>query len=161
MSKTDLKADSSWLSVPFLKQLDEIKYIHVVRDPIDVIKSFIELDLFNDKNFGTSPYVNLINNYCNLKYDNHIDRVISYYITWFKMIESYDIDKIIINLENVDYNKLSEFLNTSIEPLDKKVNTKTDKKNKTINRDELLKKVKDSVMYSELCEISEKYGYEI
>ena len=24
------------------------------------------------------------------------------------MIESYDIDKIIINLENVDYNKLSE-----------------------------------------------------
>ena len=60
MYNTDLNADSSWLSVPFIDEItklnDCIKFIHVVRDPIKVIKSFIELDLFNDNNFSSSPY---------------------------------------------------------------------------------------------------------
>ena len=165
MYNTDLNADSSWLSVPFIDEItklnDCIKFIHVVRDPIKVIKSFIELDLFNDNNFSSSPYVTLINHYSNLDYTSQIDRVISYYVTWFKKIEGSDINKIVINLENIDYGNLSNFLGVTINPLNEKVNTKVGKKSKIIIESELIKEVKDSPLYSELYEISKKYGYEI
>ena len=159
LKTTTLKADSSWLSVPHIKEINkDIKYIHIIRNPIDVIKSFIELNLFCDE---SSPYIKFIGKYCDLNYNQPIDKVISYYVKWFKMIESNDINKLSINLENIDYEKLSIFVGKELIELEEKVNTKTDSKIFLANREEIHNRIKKSSLYNELKELSKRYGYEI
>ena len=106
------KGDSSWLAVPYISEIRKdypnVKFIHITRNPIDVVKSFLELDLFNQKNIYTSEYVKLIGNHVDLANKSQIERAISYYIDWFNLIDSFKIeDKVVINLESIDYDLLS------------------------------------------------------
>jgi len=162
---TNLKSESSWLSVPFIPIIkgynENIKFIHIVRNPVNVIKSWVELGVFSDDNMETSPYVQLIKEHVDLNYESSVEKSMSYYIGWIKMIEGYNLNRLIVNLEDINYDSLSKFLGKKIKPLNKKVNTKKEEKVIKIDNDTLINDIKNSELYSELKRISKKYGYNI
>tara|TARA_Y100000389_G_C17447098_1_gene512307 strand:- start:1272 stop:1907 length:636 start_codon:yes stop_codon:yes gene_type:complete len=162
---TNLKSESSWLSVPFITTIkgynENIKFIHIVRNPINVIKSWVELDVFSDENIKNSEYVQLIKKYVDLNYESSVEKTMSYYIGWIKMIEGYNLNRLILNLEDINYDSLSKFLGKKIKPLDKKVNTKKEEKVIKIDNETLINDIKNSKLYNELKGISKKYGYDI
>ena len=164
--KLNYKGDSSWLAVPFIPQIlsinPETTFIHIVRNPIDVIKSFLELDFFNDINLRNSPYVRLISDNINLKGKTQLERAIAYYIGWFEMIESNNIkNKIFLQLENIDYDLLSSTLGVEIKPMNKVINDKKNKKRITLNRKDVKQQIENSSRFLELKEIVKKYNYEL
>jgi hypothetical protein len=166
IKRTHYKGDSSWLAVPHISKIYKInpntKFIHIVRNPVDVVKSFLELDLFNDANLNTSPYVKLIGKHVDLKGKSQIERAISYYIGWFKLIDTHNINnKVVLNLENLNYDLLSTTLGHKVTPMNKVVNDKKNKKIKTLKRVDVEKEIKDSPQFLELHKLAKKYGYEL
>ncbi len=162
---TQLKAESSWLAVPFLedigKHYPDIRYILIVRHPVNVIKSFVELDFFKDTNMGgalqlvkrTIPGIDKL---------NPVESSMKYYIEWHKMISRFlrTTNHTVIHLENIEYFKLRLFLKKPfIKKLDEVVNTKP--KTNTISKGDLIKKIHESDMYTDFRQRAESYGYNV
>jgi PP-loop superfamily ATP-utilizing enzyme len=87
-----------------------------------------------------------------------------YYIKWYDMIEGQTIQKpkIILDIDSLDIDRLSNFLNIkTIKKLDKKINTKDISKKIIIDIDTIKRKIKESENYVSFVEKSEKYGFYI
>ena len=167
ISETRLKAESSWLSVPFLHEISEeypdISYIFIVRDPVKVIKSFIEIDFFNENNTGGA--FQLVKNVMpRVEKLDPVEASISYYVTWHNMIASFLFYKnpryITLQLEDINYTKLSLYLR---KPFLKKLNERVNLKEKTkkISKSSLMRYIKKHDKFSELRSIASKYGYSL
>lgn len=165
MCNSKYEADSSWLAVPFIQSIIEtnpdIKFIHITRHPVDVIKSFVELDLFNPKN-EKSHYVKLIKKYSRSVNDTQVEHAIAYYIDWLNMIDDARlVNRLTIKLEEVDFKGLSEFIGKEISDFNTVVNSKASRKINKVDKSQLLNQIKNSERYSELKEVGKRYGYEI
>ena len=94
--ESDIVADSSYMAAPFLEKFPDTKVIHIVRNPMMVVKSFLGFGYF------TQPFpANPINNGDHIKYEEfmyshlpelteempQIDRACLYWANWNELIE--------------------------------------------------------------------------
>jgi hypothetical protein len=100
-----IKADSTYMAAPFLNSdlLEDTIIIHLVRDPLKVISSFVKnLKYFHDLNTDWEKF--MCQHLPSIKhYEEPIKRACEYYIQWNKMIAPYA--KIRHNIED-DFNDL-------------------------------------------------------
>jgi len=152
-----LPAESSWMVVPFLDDILEaepnIKLLHITRHPVKVIKSFLDLGILNHKN--NPLYVQVIGPYVTGNTD--IELLVSYYITWYKFLEQYD--RLILDIDNFDYSKFSEFIGRTAIQDDSVVNRKSNQKARKRDEADVLNDITMSCRYEELQKICEKYGF--
>lgn len=158
----EIVADASYMSAPFLNEeiLKDTKIIHLIRDPIKVINSFIAGKYF-DKKWPkiTVPFQNFIKEHIPDLYDNDLNktnRSALFYLKWNEIIENKIQNKnfIVHKIENHD-KKLLEFLdlkNAQETNINKKINSWTNKINLSMNNFE--PEIKKS-----LIEFSIKYRY--
>ena len=104
IEKTVLNAESSWLVAPHLKELKEaqpnVRIIHLIRTPISVIKSFIDIGhdtsgIWRQRNLDIVPFIPIKDS------DNDVDIFSQYYISWYNYIKPYA--DIVLNIDNFDY----------------------------------------------------------
>jgi len=152
-------ADSSWLVAPFINDIQtiypHIKIIHVVRNPLKVIRSFLELGFFRVTYKEYKPYQDIINEYIN-NY-SEVEACIDYILEWYSFLEN--VNKVVVNIDNIDYNKLSEFTGTHFEELEEIVNQKTSAKIQFFSDFQVIKLVKRSPRYGDINRLIEKYGF--
>lgn len=113
LDKSKYQAESSYLMAPFLehKMFDNIKIIHLYRDPIKVIDSFVyKFNYF--KEMGRDWYEVFMRMHLPyLKQPNTpINRAAYYWYSWNKMILDSSRVALRVNIEDVDLKKICEFL---------------------------------------------------
>lgn len=134
-------AESSYMAAPYLMlhELKDVKIIHIVRNPIKVISSFIKsLNYFKESNPTNDWEIKIYNNLPELKnIPTQIERACYYYCNWNDLIKNNSKNNkyILCKLENIDKNE--KFYNF-IEKEKKEI--QISKKTNTINeRNENLK----------------------
>lgn len=112
-----VKAESSYMAAPFLteKFLKSTKIIHLVRNPLNVLSSFLyDVKFFDYEENNMDKYKNFV-----LKYlpeitsiENHVERACYYYICWNQMIEKSKYTKkyLLHKVENQCNDELCDFL---------------------------------------------------
>ena len=89
----DMIAEASYMAAPFLdkKELSHIKIIHVVRNPLQVISSYVsDIHFFGNCLLpGFPPYIKFVLNHCPEinNYETEIEKACCYYVLWNEMIE--------------------------------------------------------------------------
>ena len=172
-------ADSSYLAAPFLNDPKFINcsVIHVIRNPVDVISSFM-LDFkyfqkqFYAPNIKTSTiydvrgYHNFIWKYLpDLSFiENQLDRAAWFYIRWNEMIESYCKDRnyLRVNIENLDKRQICQFVSGNFDKIPNSFNDKKSNTNKKSRFSVDLKRgIKVKLIRDALIEKAYQYGYDI
>lgn len=112
-----IEADSSYMAAPFLDLFPEAAVIHSVREPMEVINSFLEgFGYFKDsclnnpfeKNYHEFIYKHVPRV---LEYRSQLDRAAAYYIEWNAMIERKAKGRYFrFNLNRPRFDRLFEFL---------------------------------------------------
>ena len=91
MAESDLDADSSWLAVPFLDELDNnVTIVHLVRHPKPTIDSFRRIGFFNPRMHRQHHhYAHFAQRHLPgaWEYTNTRMRAAHYYYAWNRMIE--------------------------------------------------------------------------
>jgi hypothetical protein len=156
-------ADSSYMAAPYLNMviLNHVKIIHIVRNPIKVISSFLKsLNYFNDSNpnneweqkiFETLPELKKIN--------NPIERACYYYVNWNNLIEkkSNKDNTIICKIENITNNLyFFKFINKEKTEINLPNNVNTI--NKRIE-DFKIKDIPNGSIKKDFLNTINKYGY--
>jgi hypothetical protein len=112
-----LRADSSYMALPYLEtlaSLKDVKVIHVVRNPLKVIASFVKkLDYFTEQSSEINQIYESwmiqqlpqINNYI-----LPLDKIACFYTEWNRRIEALPHQKIFLRIEDKPDDSLFEFL---------------------------------------------------
>ena len=134
MSNTQYAAESSWAAAPYLDQpwIDKkIKIVHLVRNPISVIKSFWDIGFFISERVN-KPLNRLVYQHTTISAETQ-DRLVSsieHYFQWNalikKKLEKIDNPSIVFHLEDLKEHIecLNTFLNTTLTHIDERVNAK-------------------------------------
>lgn len=156
-----IEAESSYMSAPFLQEdfLSNTKIIHLVRNPLKVISSFVlDIKFFSDLN-SEDHYLKFVKSHLPELHDikTEIERACFYYVKWNNIIEDLCQNKkhIIHKLENYSDENLFEFLNK------KNVNIFSDvvnSGNKRTYKIEIVD-IPEGKIKKDFLEIIEKYGY--
>lgn len=158
IEETNLVAESSWMAVPFLhrimKQYPNIKLIQITRDPIKIIKSFKEIGFYT----RSSPWLEIVKK--NVKVDNDIDSTIRYILKWYELIEKHE-NRLILNIDDLDYDALSGYAYKRINLLSTIVNDKIQHKNRIYSYSEIQEMVSKSELYPELSDLAHKYNFTV
>lgn len=104
----DLRAESSYMACPFIKDLNpETQIIHLVRNPFDVVASFVYGLKYFQFNKPSNSYENFIYHHLPVLKENlePIERAVTYYIQWNEMIEFNSFGKKYIKHQVEDGNK--------------------------------------------------------
>lgn len=107
--KTQIVADSSYMAVPHLQDYSNAKVIHVIRNPLKVVRSFYYgMDYFKS-GVANNPWEDYIYKYVpELKKDmSQLERCCLYYVLWNQMVCRKDL---FYHVEE-DVSKVLEFLN--------------------------------------------------
>ena len=105
-------AESSYMAAPYLNlpELKNVKIIHLIRNPLKVISSFVKsLNYFSQNNPTNEWEIKIYNNLRNLRnIHTQIERACFYYCKWNELIEnnSKKHKYIICKLENITNNNL-------------------------------------------------------
>jgi len=159
----DFVAESSYLSAPFIdhESLKDTKVIHIVRNPIRVIPSFVWGFSYFGGTTGT-VYENFIyRTYPELasKELTPIDRASMYYILWNRMIRDKRPDSFLHKVEDPIL-PLLDYLGCP-----DKIDEVCSKKNLNARKRGMagfnLERISSSYVRDELTKISEEYGYPI
>lgn len=157
----DILAESSYMSAPFLSNFDSCQIIHLIRNPIDVVSSFLAFNYFsnsypsNDKNgIGIKVYEEFIYSHIpELKQEmSQVDRACLYWICWNELIE---------NSKKVDYihriedstKGLSNFLNCEGN------HSKVENSFWGSKPNFELSDIENKLIKKRLIELAKKYGY--
>jgi len=109
----EMMAESSFLAAPFLDipELNEVKIIHLVRNPLKVVNSLVkDINFFSEKKemrHWTKLVYSVIPSIRDEK--TEIEKACRYYIEWNKMIERFD-KCLFLRVEDQPNKKLFEFL---------------------------------------------------
>ena len=95
----ELKADCSWLAAPFLHKYPTFTIVHAVREPIKVINSFLNIQIFLDIGKSYKYYTFMSTHLPSLnKQKTNVDKVFCYVIEWTNKILKYkDEDRYIFH----------------------------------------------------------------
>ena len=160
---TTVMADSSYMAAPYLDNplLKDVKIIHLVRNPLKVLSSWVEdIHFFDDEpRNGLEHYRQFIYSHLpQIKYKpTEIERACRYIIEWTKLIENSKRDKIVVKIENWPYKKMLDYLNVPYPenfPKNKKINSW-----KLRTKDIKLKDIPQSETKNEFEHLIEKYNY--
>lgn len=163
-----VEAESSYMGAPFLSSdlFENTKILHVVRDPIKVISSFVEDFHYFFKNSvkrPPNPYMKFIYRWVPDLLDPSLDaytRAALYYVRWNQMIEMNCANK----LDNYYFHKIEDpvepalfFLN--LEPTTTMhSNTKTNTRRRSASKFSL-KMITNESVREELDDMIVRYGY--
>jgi hypothetical protein len=158
LDESKVEAESSYMATPFLDNpiLENTKIIHLVRNPLKVISSFVEdIHFFRGDGTNLNVYRNFIGEFLPeiWSIENEIERACYYYIHWNKMIENSKKEKIFCKLENL--NPLFEIFGKPTSQL--KNSTKNSWKNRQF--DLSLSSIPEGSIKKEFIEIMNKYKY--
>ena len=159
----EIKADSSYMAAPYLnwKELSNIKIIHLYRNPLDVIRSFVhDLDYFsknhpNEKNiYNELGFEQKIWKFLPLlsDIDNQLERACYFYIEWNKLITKNCKNKKVLEIKIEDddkIQKIKKFINIkeNFDYFDDKKENTRNIKNKKIKLKEIPSgKIKDKII---------------
>lgn len=104
-------AESSYMAAPYLmlNELKDIKIIHVIRNPIKVVSSFVKsLNYFSENNPTNAWEINIYNNIPELSnITTQIERACYYYCKWNDLVKinAKNNKYILCKLENIDKNE--------------------------------------------------------
>lgn len=104
-------AESSYMAAPYLilNELKDVKIIHVVRNPLKVISSFVKSLNYFQENSPTNDWeIKIYNNLPDLKnIPTQIERACFYYCNWNDLIKNNAKNNkyILCKLENIDKNE--------------------------------------------------------
>jgi hypothetical protein len=169
-----ITADSSYMAAPYLDwpELKKVKVIHVIRNPLNVIRSFVldfkyfnknmpdKKNIFNELGFEEKiwkilPELSTI--------QNKFERGCYFYIYWNKMIEEKIQNKksIRINIEDKNkVNKIANFINKpEITFMENNTNSFENITKKKPSKEITLDDIPDGEIKNELLKMMEKYGY--
>ena len=135
--------------------MPHLKVIQVVRDPIKTIKSFMDMEFFTSRD-RVAEYVGprkLMTRYIGSGQQD-IEACIDYLVAWYEFLAEIP-EKVVVNVDDMDYNALSELMGRRITPLTKVVNDKSTWKRLDYNPDVLLERVELSPKYLRLKELAE------
>jgi len=158
-------ADSSYMAAPFLEKLDpNVKVIHLIRNPIKVVKSFTG-DLFNYFDENKPSYQEgyehkykfekfIYHHLPELSQDmSQLERTFLYYIRWNKLIEKSNRVNYRHRIEDEDIG-LKFFLNKQKKESHKKIENSISQGFKNIKLSNI-----DSEIKKELFDMMFEYGY--
>ena len=157
----NIVADSSYMAVPYLDLIPETPLIHVVRDPLLVISSFVrDFDYFKSKAPGENDYQKLI--YSTLpdlkSIKNPVERAAYFYVSWNRLIEEQSRDrKLFFKIESDDVKSVADFLNKEVPEgvfNGVEVNSRKTEKNRFSLAD-----IPEGSIKNSLVKMSVKYGY--
>lgn len=156
-------ADSSYMAAPYLNMsiLNDTKIIHLIRNPIKVISSFVKSLNYFKENFPNNSWEEKIFQVLPelKKINNQIERTCYYYTNWNNLIEKKSINnkKIVCKIENIENNiNLFNFIEKE------KVEINLPNNINTINkRDEnlMLKDIPNGTIKKEFIQNLTKYNY--
>lgn len=159
MIQTEYNAESSWLVVPHLSEfyshMPQMKVIHLARNPFNVIKSFVDIGLFEN---SSSVYLKHILRSISSK--NKYAFWAKYYITWHSHIEVWPGSKLFQNFESLDYGAISSFVEKEVSPLDCIVNSKSRQKRIDVPIDQVIDEISKTKQFDNLKKYCDKFGYE-
>ncbi len=161
-----LQADSSYMAAPFIDDplFNEVSVIHLVRDPMQVINSFVEgFGYFRDCCLNMSDegrYHRFIYRHVPrvASYKLPVDRAAAFYIEWNKMIEEKAKKRryIRFNINKKSYFRLFKFLEME-EPenfVQRKLNERHTKK-----RFSCISQIEAKELRNEITQLYTKYCY--
>lgn len=158
VNPNEIVAESSYMAVPYLFSplLKKTKIIHVVRNPLDVISSFVkDLNYFSHAVPVDDKYQRLIYHFLPVlsHIENQIIRACYYYIEWNIAIEKSQQPKIFHRIED-DPAPVIEFVGGNSENLfsNKTINTMRVRKNNFSFSD-----IPNGPIKKQLLRISERY----
>jgi len=162
-------AESSYMAVPFLNHpiCKNIPVIHLVRDPIKVINSFIHYVEYFSSNKPRNRYEKFIYQYLDPQEMKHLlphERAAHFYIIWNKMIQKCICGNrryLLCPIEYCDILKVAAFVGSNL--TDVYVDTKTNswQNYKSQTRKITWQDFQDSVVKDELIRLAEFYDYEV
>lgn len=81
------RIESSWLAAPHLANLEQVKVIHQVRNPLFVVRSFVGFGFFTRS--PDDPYLCYVLEHAPTvaSWDNPVDQAIEYWLVWNRMVE--------------------------------------------------------------------------
>lgn len=159
---TKIQADSSYMAAPFLNHqiLKDTKIIHVVRNPLEVISSFVlDFHFFTDHK-DIAHYRKFVYNILPILETpaTEIERACLYYTLWNQMIEKTDRTYLFLNIENQNRQSLYDFLEIAQIPEnifdDSKINS-----NKRRTNQLTLKDIPDGEIKNNFIALGNRYGY--
>ena len=160
--KEEQIAESSYMSAPFLdiKELNDCKIIHVVRDPIKVISStYFDVNFFEDPE--QKEYVKFVLKYIPEieKIKDKLEKTVAYYIAWNRLIEEKlkNREHLFVNIERMPSEKLFKFLEipyTNNYFKDRKINNWNKR-----DKDLTLNDIPEGQTKKDLIKIIEDYNY--
>lgn len=177
VSPESIEAESSYMAAPHLDwpELDETKIIHIVRNPLEVIRSFVLDFKYFNKNMPDkkNPFNELGFEEKIWKYlpeleniENKFERASFYYCHWNKMIEDKIKNKksILIKIEDENkIEKISEFIEKPINNnvFNKKTNSFEEITGRKNNQQVKLNDIPNGKVKNELLKMSDEYGYKL
>lgn len=163
----DVVAESSYMAAPFLdcSLFNNVKVVHVVRNPLKVISSFVkDIGFFEKDCEFYKEWRDFV--WLHLPELNHIDSVIEracyYYVQWNKMIQMKSLGKDYIRykVDGKSINKLIKFIDsdTNHENLfsDKKINSW-----KKRQEDVTFEEIPEGSIKEQVRLISNEYYYDV
>ena len=147
-------AESSWLATPFISDLQNVNIIRIARNPLKIIKSFLDLDFFNKKHI-TSPYYNYMIKYINLDILNNEPMLncALYYLEWNKLFDSYTLNNYdVILLEDLIKQDTVIINGCKFQVPNKVVNNKKQHKVQNIPIENIVNRLKKLDMYDKVME---------
>lgn len=152
-------AECSWLATAFIKELhSKIHLIRLIRNPILVIKSFVDLDLFIPKN-KNSPYIKFIAK--NIKIDLNksiFENSIIYYLEWNRLFDKFIENRKfkIINFDELIKKKSVDLFGVNLKIPNKIINDKKNIKNKNVSEEKIIEEIKKTGYFKEIFDVYEK-----
>ena len=159
-----IQAESSYMAAPFLqdKKLSSTKIIHVVRNPLKVISSFVKDLKYFRSDKPTNEYEKFIWNYIPSlsEIKDKYSRAAHYYVEWNSLIEEYAVKEnyFFVNVES-DSSEVLKNLDISSSAIMADNIPKNSRKKRFF--DIKSSHIKNKPVREKLLELSKRYGYEI
>lgn len=127
---TDLLGDSSYVAAPFLADLSELTVVHLIRPPLDHIRSVCGIGwLGNPRN----PWVAFIDHFADvLRYPAGPQRAAAQWLAWNALVEPHaDLTWRLPDIDHMAIRDLAEMIDA--EPNEKKIESALERTSKRTN----------------------------
>lgn len=154
------RADASWLAVPFLPD-PEIRAIHVVRNPLDVIRSFFNIGFFDAEFAHLRPrFVGFARTHFDFSGDPMRD-CLRWYVDWNTRCEAITYRRLAIERIEESRDQLSAWLDFEVPPvaISKDTNTRPKLVEKPV--DDVRCRISEYPEFASLEAMAHRYGYEL
>lgn len=160
----NLIAEASYMAAPYTENaiLDGIKVIHLLRNPIQVLSSWVlDVHFFHKNNKNLEEYREFI--YYHVpqiaQEKTEIEMACRYLIEWNKKIENSSREKIVVRVEDFPFVGLINFLGDDVKDTENLFSNVKINSWRRRNRDLEVREIQSGNTKDEFIHMIEKYGY--